>query len=236
MPMPWIALVALGAVGLYLCMPGGRANLGKAGLLLLIGAGAALVSLMLGPARSLDGRVPFVVLSLIGLVAAVRVITHQKPVYSALYFILVIIAVAGLLVLMQAEFLSVALVMIYAGAILVTYVFVIMLASQSGGPASYDRQARDPLLGVGAGLLVLAAISSQLVGPGGSNAPADGSMGKAANSTSLVVGDVATAGTRLMTTYAVGVEVAGVLLLAAMVGAIAIAQRKATEPSAEGGD
>ncbi len=65
-----------------------------------------------------------------------RVVTHPAPVYSALYFILTVFASAGLFVLLSAGFMAAALVLIYAGAILITYVFVIMLASQASAEAA----------------------------------------------------------------------------------------------------
>jgi NADH-quinone oxidoreductase subunit J len=119
-------VVALGGAGLYLAMPGGRLNAGRAGLVLLLGAAAALLGLVfpLAPGGAQTGW--FAALSLIGLWGGTRVITHRRPVYSALYFVLVVVAVTGLLVISNAEFLAAALLIIYAGAILVTYVFVIM--------------------------------------------------------------------------------------------------------------
>ncbi len=80
----------------------------------------------------------FVIFSVIAVAAAVRMITHSKPVYSALYFILVVLSSAGLFLLLQAEFMAFALVIVYAGAILVTYVFVLMLAQQA------ERRKRRP--------------------------------------------------------------------------------------------
>ena len=72
-------------------------------------------------------------------VGAIRVVTHPKPVYSALYFVLTVFASAGLFVLLWAEFMAAALVLIYAGAILVTYVFVIMLAAEAPPPGAAGR-------------------------------------------------------------------------------------------------
>jgi NADH-quinone oxidoreductase subunit J len=221
--MTLIAFITLGALGLYLAMPGGKKTTGIAGMLLLFGAAAALLRLMVERSGGDQPDATFVVLSLLALLSAVRVITHQKPVYCALYFVLVVLSTAGLMVLLNATFLAAAIVIIYAGAILVTYVFVIMLASQSGGPAAYDRSAREPLLGVAAGLFVLAGLTTTLFR--GDRAPAADLPAAA--------GDVVAVGTRLMTTYSVGVELAGVLLLAAMVGAIAVARRtsEAEEPA-----
>src|SRR5436305_5171695 len=77
----------------------------------------------------------FWIFSGVGIVGAIRVITHTRPVYSALYFVLTVFATAGLFVLLWAEFMAAALVLIYAGAILVTYVFVIMLAAEAAPPS-----------------------------------------------------------------------------------------------------
>lgn len=215
-----VLLLTLGGVGVFLAMPGGRRQVRIAALVLLLGAAAALLGILVPLTPPGGERVWFALLALIGLWGAVRVITHSKPVYSALYFILVVVSVAGLLVLMQANFLAVALVIIYGGAILVTYVFVIMLAQQSGGPAPYDRTAREPLVGVLAGFILLAAMSSRLLQAEG----ADAAVGA-----DLPSGDVTPLGTLLLTQYWVGIQVAGLLLLAAMVGAIAVARRRPLE-------
>ncbi|MCG3125787.1 MAG: hypothetical protein CHACPFDD_00614 [Phycisphaerae bacterium] len=213
-------IVVLGALGVYLALPRGRAHPGRAPLLVLAAAAGLLAWLVVSVSTGGGPRAAFVVLSTLALAGAVRVITHRRPVYSALYFILVIVAVAGLLVLMGAEFLAASLVIIYAGAILVTYVFVIMLAQQPDD-APCDVDAREPLWAAAAGFALLAAIGSQLFGPVAIREPA------------APVGDnVALVGTVLLTRYAVAVELAGVLLLAAMIGAIAIARRRVTSEEA----
>lgn len=207
-------IVVLGALGVYLALPRGRARPGRAPLVVLAAAAGLLAWLVVSVATGGGSQAAFVALSTLGLTGAVRVITHRKPVYSALYFILVIIAVAALLVLMGAEFLAASLVIIYAGAILVTYVFVIMLAQQAD-EAPCDVDAREPLWAAAAGFALLAAIGSQLFGQAAPR-PAAAPTGD----------NVALVGTILLTRYAVAVELAGVLLLAAMIGAIAIARRR----------
>ncbi len=225
-----VTLLLVGALGVYLALPGGRVQPIKALQVVLTLVGAVLAAWLLrNVGGNLEQPLSLTILALIGLWGGVRVITHPKPVYSALFFIVVVISVAGLLVLMQAEFLAASLVIIYAGAILVTYVFVIMLAQQSGGPASYDRNSREPLLGVIAGFAVLAVLTNKMLG----GALAGGSSGAA---TVAAPGTVAEIGTHLLTQYVVGVQIAGVLLLAAMVGAIAIARRKALPDDAMEGE
>jgi NADH-quinone oxidoreductase subunit J len=213
-------LLIFGAVGLFLAMPGGRVAVNRIGLLLLAAAGGTLISLI---AQAAAGRVElgwFAGCALVGLFAAVRVITHRKPVYSALYFVLLILSVTGLMVLADAEFLAAALVIVYAGAILVTYVFVIMLAQQAR-PALYDTRAREPFWGCLAGFVLLAVITSRLfAAPEAPPTQVTEALGPS--------GTVQQLGTRLLTHYIVAIQLAGLLLLAAMVGAIAIARRRTT--------
>ena len=105
----------------------------------------------------------FWIFSAIGIFGAARVVTHPRPVYSALYFVLTVFATSGLFILLWAEFMAAALVLIYAGAILVTYVFVIMLASQASAPgesaaqqmADCDAVSREPLIASAVGFAVM---------------------------------------------------------------------------------
>lgn len=155
-------LFALGAIGLYCLMP--RKDKPPAFVGGSIG-GAAVIGLLILFAT----RVPlggghtayFCLFATIAIVGAVKVITHSKPVYSALYFVLVVLAVAPMLVLLEAEFLAVALIIVYAGAILITYLFVIMLAQQSGQPL-YDLRSREPFLAVVAGFALTAGIAGNV--------------------------------------------------------------------------
>lgn len=212
-----VIMLGFGAVGLYLALPGGRRNLGGLAALLLVLALASLLGLVVP--RLLGGATQgwFIALSIIGILGALRMITHTRPIYSALYFILVILSVTGLLVLMQAEFVAAALMIIYAGAILVTYIFVIMLAQQSES-APCDAQSREPFLGCAAGFVLLAVLAGRMF-----LVPEPMAVSGEA------VGSTLNIGTRLLTDYVIAIELAGVLLLAALVGAIAIARRKVSE-------
>ncbi|MCC7145409.1 MAG: NADH-quinone oxidoreductase subunit J [Phycisphaeraceae bacterium] len=171
-PVVWILYAGsvLGALALYLIAPKPGPKLARLGGLLgavtLGGVWLALARLLpdLGPDRA-----PFVyyyVFSAIAIVSAVRVITHVKPVYSALWFVMVVLASAGLLLTLDAPFMALAMVIIYAGAILVTYVFVIMLAADTGDSLNpdqspeYERLAREPFAAIAAGFLLLAVLLS----------------------------------------------------------------------------
>ena len=112
----------------------------------------------------------FYIFSAIALGSALRVITHQRPIYSALWFILTIVSSCGLYLILQAEFMAFALVIVYGGAILITYLFVIMLATEAPTEESveamnvYDRVSREPVIATFAGFLVLAVLTTMLAG------------------------------------------------------------------------
>jgi NADH-quinone oxidoreductase subunit J len=214
MPSLLLAAVIAGAVGLFLALPRGRVAFSRLGAGVLALAGGLLLSVL---GQTLGAGAPwawFLGFALVTLFAAVRVITHGRPVYSALYFVLLVVAVAGLLLLMQVELLAYALVIVYAGAILVTYLFVIMLAQQPH-PTAYDLTARDPFWGCLAGFFLLGLIGARVVG--GTALPSFETPPPGDNF-KLV-------GTRLLTEYMLAIQVIGALLTAAMVGAIAIARR-----------
>lgn len=88
------------------------------------------------------------------IIAAALMITQSNPVYAALWFALVILGSTGLFFLLSAPFLAASTIIVYAGAIIVTFLFVIMLAQQSG-LASYDRRSQSPLGASIAGFLMI---------------------------------------------------------------------------------
>jgi NADH:ubiquinone oxidoreductase subunit 6 (subunit J) len=84
-------------------------------------------------------------------------ITLTNPVHAALSFALVVLSTCGLFLLQAAPFLMAATIIIYAGAIIVTFLFVIMLAQQEGF-SSADRRSREPFLATVAGFVLLGAL------------------------------------------------------------------------------
>ena len=162
----------LGAVSLALMLPRHKPGVRFLGPLL----GAAAVGglwLFFSNQSFWDGRntglsnaafIYYYVFSAIAIGASVRVITHTKPVYAALWFVMVVLASAGLFIVMSAQFMAFAVVIIYGGAILVTYMFVLMLASHSDPEGhegqTYDRVAKEPIMASAAGFLLLAVLLS----------------------------------------------------------------------------
>lgn len=166
--------------------------------------------------------VAFYTLSILILGLAVAVITTPKTVHSVLYLVMNFLCVAILYVVLQAEFLAVIQVMVYAGGIVVLYLFVVMLVNLKREPEAHQDPRRLSLLGLGlsgAVLLELAGIVaySYTREPSSPSAPA---------AASPVQGNVEELGWLLYTDYLIPFEVASVLLLVAMVGAIILARRE----------
>ncbi|MDP9174783.1 MAG: NADH-quinone oxidoreductase subunit J [Planctomycetota bacterium] len=254
-PTVILALCVLAGVGTLLLLPSRRqAVKRRLGGTLLTAAILILVALIVHATAGQDHSgtgLYFWIFSAIAIFGAIRVVTHPRPVYSALYFVLTVFASAGLFILMYAEFMAAALVLIYAGAILVTYVFVIMLAASAqsdstspmAGLGEYDVVSREPFAASCIGfacmgvLLFLIFDRAQPTIPFSPPAPV--------NSIATAVGDEAVHGsTQALGNYLFGsqlvnLEIAGLILTVAMVGAIVIARRRvlteddAFEPSSE---
>jgi NADH-quinone oxidoreductase subunit J len=218
----------LGAAALWLMLPRGNAPGRAAGTVL------AAVALGLGAAQlrplgqwTADGM--FYLLAGVTAVAALGTITFRNPVYCAVWFGMMLVGVAGLFFLTGAEFLAVATLVVYAGAILVTFLFVLMLA-QPEGDAPYDRRSWEALLASTAGAVIVGVLTmtlAEVLGGGGGGAAAD----KAALAQNVLSPQhVAHLGRELFGRHLIAVEVAGTLLLAAVVGAAAIVAHGSSRP------
>lgn len=154
------------------------------------------------------------------LISAVLMITRKHIVHAVLYMLLMFFHIAGLYILLEAEFLAAIQLIVYAGAILVLYLFVIMLVN-----IEQLKTLREQLFGhlpfalVSAGLLC-AGIVGVLVG-----APA---LKQAPSAMQVVAGqsNPELLGQALYTQYLFPFEVASLILLVALVGAIVMASRK----------
>ena len=224
-------LFTLGGAGVYLSLPQGERSEARVGAILGLSAvigWLTLVSLRLGLFGA--GRWCFYLFAAAAVLAAGRVITHPKPVYSAIYFVLVVVAVAGLLILQHAEFLAVSVIIVYAGAILVTYLFVIMLAQQPGSQI-YDRRAREPFAAVVVGFVLMAAVAGragELPDKPAQALRVDSRLPTDPESSApTILGNTADMGGLVMTKYVVVVEIAAVLLLVSLIGAIAMSRKQA---------
>jgi NADH-quinone oxidoreductase subunit J len=251
-------VVVLGAAGTFLMLPH-RHGEARPRRLHAAGALAASLGLLLflffwkPPAEVVPGFF-FYVFGLGAIIGGVLTITSRNPVYSALWFALVVIATSGLFLLAGASFLAAGTIIVYAGAIIVTFLFVIMLA-QMEGKAPYDRASRTPGPAAFACFLLLwcliysiSAIASNPLA-GKTELPRartfasaldsrqknalSGVLDRAIPSNLLIRNssnqeklNVAGLGESLYTTHLVTVGMAGVLLFVALIGAVAITNPK----------
>ena len=213
-----------GLVGLFLMMPRGRrVGLGRIGGLVGIAAVVGFVLKVLLASNWGGEALWFGLLSGVAVTSAALMITQRKALYSALYFVMTILAVAGLILLQRAEFLAIAIVLVYAGAILVTYVFVLTLCRQED-MADYETKARSPFLAVLIGFVLMGSLLLMLLE---GHTETTGAVEALAGT-----GTVLEVGRALFGKHVVALEVAGLLLLVAAVGGIAIV-KQGKPPSAK---
>jgi NADH-quinone oxidoreductase subunit J len=149
--------------------------------------------------------------------SSLLVVAVRNPIYSALSLLIMFFHVAGLYVMLHAEFLAAVQVIVYAGAILVLYLFVVMLLNLKQD----DRYHRQwPAAGaVGSILALEAAVLTLLKGRTGAARPA------ASETAGEGIGNTEALGDVLYSTYLFPFEVASLILLVAMIGAIILAKK-----------
>jgi NADH-quinone oxidoreductase subunit J len=166
--------------------------------------------------------IAFYVIAALILGFALLVITSRNTVHAVLFLVLNFLAVAALYVLLTAQFLAVIQILVYAGGIVVLYLFVVMLVNLKRPPEDHAAPQRRPWLGFALSAAVLAELAAILVW-GGFGASTDSSV---AQNSDLALNNVERIGMLLYTDYLIPFEVASMLLLVAMVGAIILAKRE----------
>ncbi len=159
----------------------------------------------------------------LAIVAAFMCITRRSAVASALWLVLTLFSLAGLYVLLDAQFIAALQILVYAGAIMVVFLFVIMLLNLGrAGPVDMRGWAgRGIALAFGLGLmlefrgLIRVPVAEQIRLPAGALSQAAAQQG--------VVGVLSDA---LFRAYLVPFEITSLLLLAAIVGAVVLAKRR----------
>jgi NADH-quinone oxidoreductase subunit J len=152
----------------------------------------------------------------------VLVITARNTVHSVLFLVANFLCVAVLYLALGAEFLAVIQVLVYAGGIVVLYLFVVMLVSLRQTVAPHLDPRRKSRLGFALAAAVLAEITAILAYSASRSAPVEAAVPAAAPT----VGNTEQVGWLLYTDYLVPFEVASILLLVSMVGAILLARRE----------
>jgi len=232
-PQRYIALATiLAAAGMWLLLPRGTAR-GKAVGAVLVTIAGGLILAQVPALNGLAARSAFYLLAAVTLGSAVATVSLANPVYSAIWFGMSLAGTAGLFLYQGAEFLAAATIVVYAGAILVTFLFVLMLA-QPRGRARYDRVSWEALISAATGAVmsgVLAIAVFAALGPqpkGGAELHPTAPDRLAQNV--LAEDHVAQIGRELYGRHLLAVEVAAVLLLAALVGTTAIVSSRKESP------
>jgi NADH-quinone oxidoreductase subunit J len=151
--------------------------------------------------------------------SGIRVVTSNNVVHAALHLVAVLASVAAQYILMAAEFVAAAQVLVYIGAIVVLFLFGIMLTRAKLG-ADQDLTHRHWWVGALTALLLFGVMAFALVDEWGSQAmPADPQITTVDGSNTATVSD------SIFSTYLLPFEVVSVLLLAALVGAIVLARK-----------
>jgi len=157
----------------------------------------------------------FYVAAVIALVSTIMVVTRRHPVHALLYLVVSLLAVAVIFYILGAPFTAALEVIIYAGAIMVLFVFVIMLLNLGGDAVEREGEWLRPRVWVGPSLLAatLAALLVQLV------------VRRPVVTPPLRVVTPKEVGVALFGPYVLGVEIASFLLLAGLVGAFHLGRR-----------
>ena len=235
-----IAAIVASAAGLWLATSprAGRALRLLGALIASGGFIAAAVTLYqaVGTTEALTDEAMFWFFAGGAIVSSVFMITSHDPVYAALWFALATLGACGLFMLVGAPFLAAATIIVYAGAIIVTFLFVIMLAQQTGR-SFYDQRARTPVMAIVASLLMLGAMLwsfQKWEGPAAARDAGGPALTAEARSNPFSqpadedeFHTMRSLGRSLFGDYLYAVEIAGLLLLIAGIGAIAIAPRRA---------
>lgn len=186
-----------------------------AGLGLLVGSGA-------GAPASVPATVVFAVLAGGLLAASLGVVLARHPIRSALSLVVAMVLLAVMFVTLDAHLIAALQIIVYAGAIMVLFLFVIMLLNLREEPR-FTAGVRHLGIGSALGLLFLGVVARLLVAGGGA-APADGGPGMTAP-VPAGFGDIEAVGERLFTHFLLSFEITGVLLLVATIGAVVLAKR-----------
>jgi NADH-quinone oxidoreductase subunit J len=167
----------------------------------------------------------FYVFSAVMVLAGLRVITARNPVHAALFLVLAFFNAAGIWMLLKAEFLAIVLVLVYVGAVMVLFLFVVMMLD-----INVDRM-REGFWGYlpiasGVGALIVLEMAAVLwrgfIGSGA--APAESAVGH--------IGGTKELGMLIYTQYIYGFEIAGLILLVAIIAAVALTLRKRKDTKA----
>ncbi|MBL7129563.1 MAG: NADH-quinone oxidoreductase subunit J [Ignavibacteria bacterium] len=161
----------------------------------------------------------FVLLTVLAIFSAIMMITRRNPISSALYLILNFFTISGMYLLLKAQFIAIIQVLVYMGAIMVLFLFVIMLLNLQDEKKLTEKFTYKKISAVLLSIMLFALLAFTIY---------FGFIGKhfRMGPTSEKIGTAEYLGRELFTTYSLPVELAGLLLLAAIIGAVVLAKKK----------
>jgi NADH-quinone oxidoreductase subunit J len=162
----------------------------------------------------------FFLLAAVAVIGALSLILQKHPIHSALSLIVVMVALAGLYLLMGAEFVAAVQIIVYGGAIMVLFVFVIMLLN-AGEEEHTDVSKLAKFAGLPLALALTALLAAAMLHHGGA-------VQNATNPDAIA--DTSRISTMLFTTFVYPFELTSFLILIAIMGALVLAQREKTNP------
>ena len=165
----------------------------------------------------------FYLFAAILIASAVMVVAARNPVHSVLFLILAFFNAAGLFVLMGAEFIAMLLVVVYVGAVAVLFLFVVMMLD-----VDFAELRRGALQYLPFGALIGLILVAELVMAGSAWVIKPAAAGAVANARPLGISNTEALGRILYTDYVYYFQIAGLVLLVAMIGAIVLTLRGKT--------
>ncbi len=153
--------------------------------------------------------------------AGVRVVTARNPVHAVLWLVLAFFTAAAHWLMLQAEFLAIVLVLVYVGAVMVLFLFVVMMLDVNFDNLRQQFRSYVPV-GATVGALVLIEMALTLVG----GKISAGTAASGAAEVARVGGNTKALGLLVYTEYVYPFEIAAVILLVAIIAAIALTHRK----------
>lgn len=166
----------------------------------------------------MNPQLPFLILATLSVFSALMVVLSKKPVHSVLYLIFCFFTIGGHYLLLNAQFLFAVHIIVYAGAIMVLFLFTLMFINMNKESEPHKSNLLKTAATLLAGCLLLVLVSTVTETGGALPAPADDAQ----------IGTVSNLGKSLYGDYVLPFEITSILLLAAMVGAVMLG-KKTTE-------
>lgn len=162
-------------------------------------------------------QILFGFLSVLALFSAIMVVISKNPVYSVIWLILVFFAISGHYIMLNAQFLAIVNIIVYAGAIMVLFLFVIMLMNLNKEVEPKKNRWVKVVGAVAGGCLLLVLVAALK----DSDVKSKTALMNEGN-----IGLIKVLGKELFSTYVVPFEISSILFLSAMVGAIVIGKKE----------